>query len=405
MIPIAPSTTLSMEKAAQLVQSLVELKDRNVDLPKKLLGSINAFQDAQNTFVKEIDTYLNPSFLPPDEKFIYENEDEIEFVAVKTIVELCPEFLATTNSYGSLPCHNVTSSKKYFKLFIGLGCEHNIGSKSSRGGLLIPDKGGRNALHSIQHPEIFEMLRYMSPPLFYIEDIQKYNLLHNILDEYFNVNLVKYFCELDPSCVNQRDRDDLLPIHYFDWDFSDDEKAKDIIQYLVQISLSNPTSNETIGGLFSRRPYRDDFAINHMVEEAGMEKTWDCIERAFSNHKKLDDFPCVLHQTIQHTPQYCSEVIKRFPNSVHVRDKSNMNRLPIHVALEKGMNSSLELEYLFVTGQEYLKDVDPVTKWPPFILAGMGTSCDLRVIFDLLRKHPEHVERSKDGSGYKYITL
>ena len=88
MIPIAPSTTLSMEKAAQLVQSLVELKDQNVDLPKKLLGSINAFQDAQNTFVKEIDTYLNPSFLPPDEKFIYENEDEIDSVASPSLILL-----------------------------------------------------------------------------------------------------------------------------------------------------------------------------------------------------------------------------------------------------------------------------------------------------------------------------
>lgn len=81
-----------------------------------------------------------------------------------------------------------------------------------------------------------------------------------------------------------------------------------------------------------------------------------------------------------------------------------MNRLPIHVALDTGMKWSLELQYLITTSQEYLKDDDPVTKWPPFVLAGMGTSCDLRIIYDLLHNHPEHVERSEDSSCYKYIT-
>ena len=95
-------------------------------------------------------------------------------------------------------------------------------------------------------------------------------------------------------------------------------------------------------------------------------------------------------------PAYFSEVIKRFPESVHVRDKNG--RLPIHIALEKGMEWSTELAYLLVTSQEYLKEVDPVTNWPPFVLAGMGESCDLRIIYDLLRKHPEHVEKSGDGT-------
>ena len=134
-----------------------------------------------------------------------------------------------------------------------------------------------------------------------------------------------------------------------------------------------------------------------MVDKMGKEKIWDCIERALLKHKELNDLPCILvHQTIQHTPEYCSEVIKRFPQSVHLRNKNN--RLPIHVALEKGMGWSLELAYLLNASQEYLKEVDPVTNLPPFVLAGMGESCDLRTIYDLLRKHPEHVEKSGEGT-------
>ena len=58
----------------------------------------------------------------------------------------------------------------------------------------------------------------------------------------------------------------------------------------------------------------------------------------------------------------------------------------------------LELSCLLIASQEYLKEVDPVTNWPPFVLTGMGESCDLRIIYDLLLEHPEHVEKSGDGS-------
>ena len=45
----------------------------------------------------------------------------------------------------------------------------------------------------------------------------------------------------------------------------------------------------------------------------GMKKTLDCTERAFSRHKELNNnLPCILHQTIQHTPAHFSVVIKWF---------------------------------------------------------------------------------------------
>ena len=135
-----------------------------------------------------------------------------------------------------------------------------------------------------------------------------------------------------------------------------------------------------------------------MVEESGNpDDVWDCIEKALSTNNNHPDQLPILHQTILHTPEHCSQVINRFPDSVHVRDINNHNRLPIHVALETGMKSSLELTYLMKCSREDLREVDPVTKWPPFVLAAMGTSCDLRIIYKLIREYPEHVEPWCDG--------
>ena len=79
------------------------------------------------------------------------------------------------------------------------------------------------------------------------------------------------------------------------------------------------------------------------------------------------------------------------------------NRLPIHVALEMGMKTSLELSHLMKVSQECLKEVDPVTKLPAFALAGMmnPNSCDMRTIYRLLREYPEQVESWCYGLSHK----
>ena len=409
MIPIASSTYLSNKRTAELLQSLIDLKDQNVDFPIQISESIEAYaNNAQQIFLSEIDDYLHGSCREYD--IIYNNhedEDEMNFKIVKTIVESYPEFLATMDPYGCLPCHYAArfDNALYLKLYIDVGIKHGIGGEDMRGGLYVSD-GIDDTLCTIKDSELLEMLRQMTPPSFCIEDVRKYHLLHNtILVNRANVGMVKYFITLDPSSVHQRNESNRLPIQCVDWDFSSNEEGREIVQCLIKASLLHPPSDKSIGSLFEKMPNDVDFTITHLVDQAGMEGAWDCIEKSFSKYKQGKNLPCILHQTIKNTPQYCSEVIKRFPASVHVHDKNNMNRLPIHVALETGMVWSLALEYLIATSQEYLKDVDPVTKWPPFVLAGMGTGCDLRVIYDLLHKHPEHVERSDDSSGYKFISL
>lgn len=158
----------------------------------------------------------------------------------------------------------------------------------------------------------------MNPPLFHIKDIKKYCLLQDAVQWYcMDLKRVKYFIDLDPSCVYHKDNYNRLPIHHFSWDSDDivNEKLQlETAQYLIQASLSYSISNKRIGGLFTKEPNDDDYVINNIVKGMGIEKTWDLIERSLSKHKQQNNLPCILLQTIKHTPEYCSEVIKGFPN-------------------------------------------------------------------------------------------
>lgn len=98
--------------------------------------------------------------------------------------------------------------------------------------------------------------------------------------------------------------------------------------------------------------------------------------------------------------------MNRFPRSLYLRDSNDIHRLPIHVALEIGMKLSIELTCLIAASKEHLKEMDPVTKWPPFVVAAMGDSCDLITIYRLLHDSPEHVEMRCNGIiKHNYIPL
>ena len=59
MIPLSTSTTLSIEKAAKLLQNLVDLRDkRNKDLPEDISKSIESLLQAQKRLTKDIDKFM-----------------------------------------------------------------------------------------------------------------------------------------------------------------------------------------------------------------------------------------------------------------------------------------------------------------------------------------------------------
>ena len=401
MIPITSSTTLSIEKTAKLLQNLINLKNkRSIHLPEGISRYVDSLLQAQQILVQKIDDYLHQP-----EHF----GDKDKFETVSTIVKTCPEFLAT-QYFGRLPCHCAVasvskSSLKYLRLIANVGFQHKVGGNKMRGGLLMFKDAGCNLFQMITDIRVFNVLKNHNPPLFHIDDVQKYNLLHLAVQKNSSLDVVKYLCDLDPSCLYQLDEYGALPLHCaiiqaptrYGMKKGKYGTSLKVVQYLLQQSVSYSASNENIGGLFSKIPCSGTLSLDAMVEKWGRAKTWDCVERALSKNKNIAKLP-ILHQTIYHTPHYCAEVINRFPSSVHVRDVNNSNRLPIHVALEIGMKWSIELTYLITSSQKYMREVDPVTKLPPFVLAGMDKSCNLRTIYGLLHNHPEHVEMWCDGS-------
>ena len=202
MIPIASSTTLSIEKTSKLLQNLVNLRNNsNAELPERISTRIDYLLKAQEMLVHEIEEYL----CQPTN---YENENHME--TITTVIQTCPEFLATKDKHGWLPCHQAahvgsSSANKYLLLFADIGYQHNIGGEKSRGGLLVRDDQQFHSLAFISDPKVFDALKKHDPPLFYIKDVKRNILLHHATRNY-SLDLVKYFCSLDPSCIYKKNK-------------------------------------------------------------------------------------------------------------------------------------------------------------------------------------------------------
>ncbi len=179
----------------------------------------------------------------------------------------------------------------------------------------------------------------------------------------------------------------------------DEEKKKhrlQIVKHLLHETMLY--DDDTFGGLFYISK-SGKLILDLMVEQYGADNAWSCIKEA------LSPFPDVslLHQVIQHSPQNILNAATQFPDSVLLRN--SQNRLPIHVAFECGIEWGPDLVLIINANRDHLKNVDPVTKWPPFVLAALGEtkSCDLSTVFYLFRGHPQHVRVFLNGRKKKKI--
>ena len=97
---------------------------------------------------------------------------------------------------------------------------------------------------------------------------------------------------------------------------------------------------------------------------------------------------------IECIPEQFNQTIHRFPHSLFLRDENN--RLPIYIALERGLKWSIGLVAIMSANMSYLNQKDPVTGYYPFALAAEEPRCDLRTIYYLLRMHPGLIESGID---------
>ncbi len=391
--PITTETKLSVSKTAKLLQTLVDLgEEGNKELPKNIQECIDEVLNAQKKLVKEIDAFMHSQ-----ERQV----DEIEVVS--SIVGACPEFLATKSdgdNFKALPIHwfacsnNEEAATKYVPLLAEIGRKHGVGGDEARGGLLVEDIHGINALQCLTYKKssVMKALKNANPPLLLKEDVRDYHLLHRAVAG-GSLEMVKFMKEWDPSCLCYDHSKISVPLRqacvYLDRTEVGEEQKKhrlQIVKYLLHESMLFYASSDTIGGLFNKST-SGKLILDSMVEKYGADDAWSCIKEALS---PFPDIP-LLHQVIQHSPQNVLNVVTQFPDSVLVRN--SQNRLPIHIAFECGMEWGPDLVSIIYANREHLKYIDPVTKWPPFVLAALDQtkSCDLSTVFYLFRGHPEHI--------------
>jgi len=204
---------------------------------------------------------------------------------------------------------------------------------------------------------------------------------------------ILYFIAQDPMSLFFKTNHGRLPIgciceYEIEGEYQD-KKHLDILKIILAYNIQdNNDSKASIGGLFAEISNSDNtLVLDGLIRRFGEERVWDTIDMSLSSFTNLP----ILHQTIKYAPRHCLTVMDKFPDSTMVRDAQN--RLPIHVALDYGMpwNGGV-LSFIINANRPHLKDLDPVTKLPPFILAAVNDtkSCDLRTVFYLLRKNPEH---------------
>ncbi len=135
-----------------------------------------------------------------------------------------------------------------------------------------------------------------------------------------------------------------------------------ILEYLLRRAIWARKRYPTIGGLFHEIGGAE-FVLNRLIDRLGKEEVWDCIHKVLTSiHFNDDEYPMIIHQTIKCTPQYMDTALTRFPDLLYNRNKEN--RLPLHTALEGGMEWSYDLLMLIQANQNDLKDCDPLTKLP-----------------------------------------
>lgn len=399
--PITTDTNLSIIQTARLLQALIDVtggspndngdSNNRPTLPESLRVCVAESLSIQKELVKEVDEYMHS----------WERKvDEIN--VVNAIVDTCPEFLATKDIYGFLPIHSFAYSKiedaviEYVPHLAEAGQKHGIGESDERGGLLIKNRGGFNALQLLtaqkKSSTVMEKLKCADPPLLLKKDVRKYHLLQEAVGDE-SIEMAKYMAKLDPSCLCYDHSGLGIPLKRvccyknYEVDKEHKEERLELMKYLLHAALSYDASDNSIGGLFAQ-VNDDELILDSMVEKYGDEDTWSSIKEALSS---FADLP-LLHQVIKHCPANINHVVTKFPNSVLLRDKQG--RLPIHIALECGMEWNAELVFMMHLNRDNLKDFDPVTKRPPFVLAALNetASCDLSTVYFLLREHPEHVE-------------
>ena len=298
-------------------------------------------------------------------------------------------------------------SIELIRLLIEEGCRQNFGE---RGGLRTSShKYGSAPLQVLVKRGSLRVLKFLSeanPPLLCKEDVSSFNLLH-FAAGHGHVDVVRFLMQLDPDSIYSRDQDGALPIHVtcnFQKDCSDSYYLiRELLldEYIQKNHLekcyynnNNNSSNNNINDEVDH----DEHAITilewffprvHASKDA-IDKYVKDIANIMNHHSVSIPLLCAAVRVGAPYP-HLKCIIDLVHNAASVRDHDH--RLPIHLAVERGMLWSKGLRDIVRTNPEGVNERDCKTFLFPFALAASGEkSCELDSIYMLMQHHPELVD-------------
>ena len=352
---------LSPSRVLALYENLHSLRQSDGDTPglpedQMIEWHLKQFQKAQATFIKEVNIYMRV------DREIGKSEE----VTIDTIIKAFPECLVSRDGNGKLPIDYVCNQPEEIGLvYVPKFLEAYPTMQ------LIAEKP-HSALRKIIMNDYLDLLiccHSIAPECFVGENLTD---CLSCAMTYDNLEIVKWFIDNFPNILMRKSGGQ--PIICF-------AKSVEMVKLILSTRLKQNPKDPFVGGLFE-----DKLTIDYLNHQLGdKENLFECVGQVLSQYRDV----IFLHKVIEFTPHYILKFVTTSPHLCFLRDENE--RLPIHIALEKGIKWSTSLTFLINSNYHHLQEVDPVTKLYPAALA--ATKGDVETINHLLR-----LSRSKDIS-------
>lgn len=275
-----------------------------------------------------------------------------------------------------------TVSVELIRLLIEEGSRQNFGE---RGGLRIPQSDyGSAPLQILVKRGSLQVLKFLSesqPPMLCKEDVSSYELLH-FATSHGHVDVVKFLMSLDPDAVYSRDHHSALPIHLTINSTESCPKNRSIRELLFKHHIERCNKRNDYSGLFEwifpDGPYTREDILDYVQDIANV-------------INKLDEsLPVLCLALTAGASQFqILQILYLFKDAAKVRNHNN--RLPIHIAAERGIKWNFGLREIFYSNPSALSIQDDVTGLFPMMLAACESQNDLNSIFELMKNHPDSI--------------
>lgn len=269
------------------------------------------------------------------------------------------------------------------------GCRNCVGGSEGRGGLMLAKRRGWEPFQYLVKNSCTSILRHlvqMSPPLLFPQDVIKYNLLDLSITMNSKIEMTKFLIELNPEAVYGKKG--LTPIFRCSL-HSTENDLRVLLPLLLDVGMKQQVGGEYgVGGLCVQSP-GGQMPLDILFFQRRIVSPLTDLSRILK--RSVETEPILQAMIINYThkqmknAQNCSKMIKHFCQCI--RTKDSMGRLPLHHALELGLEWELVLRDLIYIDIETMEQKDPLTGLPPAALAA-GSICTLSTLYKLIRHFP-----------------